>query len=546
MNDMLPDDDNSKASVCVEKAFAIYEEEKENKGAQLIFCDLSTPKHDGNFNVYEDIKQKLVDKGVPEKEIAFIHDANTETKKADLFAKVRSGDVRFLLGSTQKMGAGTNVQDRLIALHHLDVPWRPSDIEQQEGRIIRQGNMYKELNKPVKIFRYVTEGTFDSYSWQVIENKQKFIGQIMTSKSPVRSCDDVDEAALTYAEVKALCTGNPYIKEKMDLDIQVSKLKLLKANHTSQIYRMEDNITKTYPKEIARLTESIKGYKSDIAMFSEKKEGLKTRAALEDKQESLGLDKETSGGDASKDGKAKEEKEPFEMKVGNKVYTEKKEAGAALIEMCRSMKALSAPLDVGEYMGFKMTVSFEPFQRKFDLNLKGAISHHTDIGSDPVGNITRMNNVLAGMDGKLEKCEEKLANVEAQLEIAKVEVTKPFEKEQELSEKLERLSALNALLNMDESGDNKEEDVDRDTESEELTEESARENSVDEVVSDKAVSDKPQITGIYDDRSSVETQHQMGMNKSIFDRISAKKDTIEAQSKSADIKPQIRNKGQEI
>jgi hypothetical protein len=308
----------------------------------------------------------------------------------------------------------------------------------------------------------------------------------------------------------------------MDLDIQVSKLKLLKANHTSQIYRMEDNITKTYPKEIARLTESIKGYKSDIAMFSEKKEELKTRAVLEDG------------------------KEPFEMKVGNKVYTEKKEAGAALIEMCRSMKVLSSPLDVGEYMGFKITVSFEPFQRKFDLNLKGAISHYTDVGSDPVGNIIRMNNVLAGMDGKLEKCEEKLANVEAQLEIAKVEVTKPFEKEQELSEKLERLSALNALLNMDESGDNKEEDVDRDTESEELTEESARENSVDEVVSDKAVSDKPQITGIYDDRSSVETQHQMGMNKSIFDRISAKKDTIEAQSKSADIKPQIRNKGQEI
>ena len=229
LNDMLPDEENSKAATCVEKAYEIWENTKEQKSAQLIFCDLSTPKGDGTFNVYEDIKNKLMEKGVPEQEIAFIHDANTELRKA----------VRFLLGSTAKMGAGTNVQDRLIALHHLDVPWRPSDIEQQEGRILRQGN----LNPKVKIFRYVTEGTFDSYSWQLIENKQKFIGQIMTSKSPVRSCEDVDEAALSYAEVKALATGNPYIKEKMDLDIQVSKLKLMKANHTSQKYRLEDNIT---------------------------------------------------------------------------------------------------------------------------------------------------------------------------------------------------------------------------------------------------------------------------------------------------------------
>ena len=230
INDMLPDDENSKAATCVEKAFEIWEQTKEQKSTQLIFCDLSTPKGDGTFNVYEDIKKKLMEKGVPENEIAFIHDANTELRKAELFSKVRSGQVRFLLGSTAKMGAGTNVQDRLIALHHLDVPWRPSDIEQQEGRILRQGNR----NPKVKIFRYVTEGTFDSYSWQLIENKQKFIGQIMTSKSPVRSCEDVDEAALSYAEVKALATGNPYIKEKMDLDIQVSKLKLMKANHTSQ------------------------------------------------------------------------------------------------------------------------------------------------------------------------------------------------------------------------------------------------------------------------------------------------------------------------
>ena len=321
-----------------------------DKGAQLIFCDLSTPKNDGNFNVYDDIKQKLMSKGVPENEIAFIHDANTETKKADLFAKVRSGDVRFLLGSTAKMGAGTNVQDRLIALHHLDVPWRPSDIEQQEGRIIRQGNMYKELGKPVKIFRYVTEGTFDSYSWQVIENKQKFIGQIMTSKSPVRSCEDVDEAALTYAEVKALCTGNPYIKEKMDLDIQVSKLKLLKANHTSQRYRLEDNITQTYPKQIAALSEKIAGYKADIETFKTEKAELAARSVAV----------------FSEDGK---EKEPFEIRIGKRVFTDRKEAGTALIEMCRNVHSISTPVKVGDYMGFSLAVTFEPFQKTFDLSI---------------------------------------------------------------------------------------------------------------------------------------------------------------------------------
>ena len=267
LNDMLPDEENSKAATCVEKAYEIWENTKEQKSAQLIFCDLSTPKGDGTFNVYEDIKNKLMEKGVPEQEIAFIHDANTELRKAELFAKVRSGQVRFLLGSTAKMGAGTNVQDRLIALHHLDVPWRPSDIEQQEGRILRQGNQ----NDKVKIFRYVTEGTFDSYSWQLIENKQKFIGQIMTSKSPVRSCEDVDEAALSYAEVKALATGNPYIKEKMDLDIQVSKLKLMKANHTSQKYRLEDNITQHYPHQIAIFKERIEGFTADMEKYAKNK-----------------------------------------------------------------------------------------------------------------------------------------------------------------------------------------------------------------------------------------------------------------------------------
>ena len=417
INDMLPDEDNSKATTCVDKAFEIWEETKEQKSAQLIFCDLSTPKGDGTFNVYEDICNKLKEKGVPPEEIAFIHDANTEKRKAELFAKVRSGQVRFLLGSTAKMGAGTNVQDRLIALHHLDVPWRPSDIEQQEGRILRQGNM----NDKVKIFRYVTEGTFDSYSWQLIENKQKFIGQIMTSKSPVRSCEDIDEAALSYAEVKALATGNPYIKEKMDLDIQVSKLKLLKANHTSQRYRLEDNIAKHYPMQITALKERLEGYRADIQTYAAHKPV---------------------------------DKDAFSMKIGNRTYTDKKEAGAALIDMCRSAKQPNMAVTIGEYQGFKMSVSFDSFFSKFTISLKGSLSHEVEIGADPLGNLQRLSNALEGMTGKMADVEQKLSNVEHQLETAKVEVTKPFAQEQELAEKLERLAELNALLNMDEKGDN--------------------------------------------------------------------------------------------
>ena len=417
INDMLPDEDNSKATTCVDKAFEIWEETKEQKSAQLIFCDLSTPKGDGTFNVYEDIRGKLIEKGVPPEEIAFIHDANTETRKAEQFAKVRSGQVRFLLGSTAKMGAGTNVQDRLIALHHLDVPWRPSDIEQQEGRILRQGNM----NDKVKIFRYVTEGTFDSYSWQLVENKQKFIGQIMTSKSPVRSCEDIDEAALSYAEVKALATGNPYIKEKMDLDIQVSKLKLLKANHTSQRYRLEDNIAKHYPMQITALKERLEGYRTDIQTYTAHKP----------------VDKDV-----------------FSMKIGNRTYTDKKEAGAALIDMCRSAKQPNMAVTIGEYQDFKMSVSFDSFFSKFTVSLKGSLSHEVEIGADPLGNLQRLSNALEGMTGKMADVEQKLSNVEHQLETAKVEVTKPFAQEQELAEKLERLAELNALLNMDEKGDN--------------------------------------------------------------------------------------------
>ncbi len=339
------------------------------------------------------------------------------------FAKVRSGQVRFLLGSTAKMGAGTNVQDRLIALHHLDVPWRPSDIEQQEGRILRRGN----LNPKVKIFRYVTEGTFDSYSWQVIENKQKFISQIMTSKSPVRSCEDVDEAALTYAEVKALATGNPYIKEKMDLDIQVSKLKLMKANHTSQKYRLEDNIAKHYPQQIAILKERIDGMEADI---------------------------QTAKANLPRTGMSVSDKEQFLMKVGDKTYTDKKEAGTALLEMCKEMKTVNVPVTVGEYAGFKMAVSFDSFSHRFAMNLKGQLSHNLEIGSDPIGNIARINHVLESMIREFTEAKTKLDTVEHQLETAKAEVLKPFAQEAELAEKLERLSALNALLNMDEKGDN--------------------------------------------------------------------------------------------
>ena len=416
INDMLPDEENSKSTTCVDKAFEIWENTKEQKSAQLIFCDLSTPKGDGTFNVYEDIRDKLIERGVPKEEIAFIHDANTELRKAELFAKVRSGQVRFLLGSTAKMGAGTNVQDRLIALHHLDVPWRPSDIEQQEGRILRQGN----LNPKVKIFRYVTEGTFDSYSWQLIENKQKFIGQIMTSKSPVRSCEDIDEAALSYAEVKALATGNPYIKEKMDLDIQVSKLKLMKANHTSQRYRLEDNIAQHYPKQIATLKERLAGYKADIQTYGQNKP----------------LDKDS-----------------FSIKIGNRVFTDKKEAGTVLIDMCRNAKQPNMAVSIGEFQGFKMSVSFDSFNSKFTIALKGQLSHEVEIGADPLGNLQRLSNALEAMNGRMGIVEEKLANVEHQLETAKVEVTKPFPQEAELSEKLERLAQLNALLNMDEKGD---------------------------------------------------------------------------------------------
>ena len=416
VNELLPDNPESKISVCAEKSYEIWKDTAAQKSAQLIFCDLSTPKGDGSFNVYDDLKQKLIEKGVPEKEIAFIHDANTEAKKAELFGKVKSGQVRFLIGSTAKMGAGTNVQDRLIALHHLDIGWKPSDLEQREGRIIRQGNH----NKKVHIFRYVTESTFDSYMWQLIENKQKFISQIMTSKAPVRSCEDVDEAALSYAEVKALATGNPAVKEKMALDVDVAKLKLLKANHMNNQYRLEDDIVRNFPQQIAKLTEIIDSYKADIAHFSEHK--------ITDPEQ-------------------------FSMEISGKVFTEKKEAGAALLAVCKDIKSVDAAMDIGSYQGFNMRIQFDSWSKEFILSVKHESVAKVRLGADALGNITRINNLLESYPEKLAEAEQRLETVQEQMTNAKEEVGKPFPKEEELSQKLERLSELNALLNMDERED---------------------------------------------------------------------------------------------
>ncbi len=416
VNELLPDNPESKISVCAEKSYEIWKDTAAQKSAQLIFCDLSTPKGDGSFNVYDDLKRKLMEKGVPEKEIAFIHDANTEAKKTELFGKVKSGQVRFLIGSTAKMGAGTNVQDRLIALHHLDIGWKPSDLEQREGRIIRQGNH----NKKVHIFRYVTESTFDSYMWQLIENKQKFISQIMTSKAPVRSCEDVDEAALSYAEVKALATGNPAVKEKMALDVDVAKLKLLKANHMNNQYRLEDDIARNFPQQIAKLTEIIDSYKADIAHYSEHK--------ITDPEQ-------------------------FTMEIGGKVFTEKKEAGAALLAVCKDIKSVDAAMDIGNYQGFNMRIQFDGWSKEFILSVKNEAVSKVHLGADVLGNITRINNLLDSYPEKLSEAQQRLETVYEQLANAKEEVGKPFPKEEELNQKLERLSELNALLNMDERED---------------------------------------------------------------------------------------------
>ena len=411
INDMLPDYEDSKINRCVENTFSIWNETKEQLSTQLIFCDLSTPKNDGSFNVYDDIREKLVTKGIPKEEIVFIHEAGTETKKAELFAKVRSGQVRVLLGSTPKLGAGTNIQDRLIALHHLDCPWKPADLEQQEGRILRQGNQ----NKKVKLFRYVTENTFDAYMWQILENKQKFISQIMTSKSPVRACEDVDDTALSYAEIKALATGNPYIKEKMDLDIQVSKLKLLKANHTSQKYKLETDIAKNYPMQIAAQKERLAGLRSDAEAV---------RPIFEN--------------------------EDFSMIVSNKTFTDKKEAGTALLAACEGLKAIHTEGKIGTFHDFSLYAKFDAFNQRYIMTIKRKCSYLIEMGKDILGNLQRISNALSGIEKKMEETEQKLETLQKQLETAQEEAAKPFPKEKELQEKMERLAELNSLLNMDE------------------------------------------------------------------------------------------------
>ena len=409
VNGMLPDNEESKVNACMDNIYRVWEAGEEKKLTQLVFCDLSTPHNDGTFNVYDDLKAKLMERGIPAEEIAFIHDAKTEVQKAALFTSVRRGLVRVLIGSTAKMGAGTNVQRKLAALHHLDIPWRPSDIEQREGRMIRQGN----TNESVDVFRYVTENTFDAYMWQTIESKQKFISQIMTSKSPVRSCEDIDETALSYAEVKALATGNPYIKEKMDLEIDVSRLKLVKANYQSQKYAMEDRLLKYFPREVKLTEERIAGFKADMSLYERHK---------------------------TKD---------FPGMVLNGVnYAEKKDAGAALIETC---KAQTSPelKEVGSFRGFTLMLSYDTFGKTFKLTLKGALSHTIDLGSDIHGNIQRMENAFDMFPTRLNACEQALANLQTQIENAKAEVEKPFAQEDELRTKMARLAELDAMLNMD-------------------------------------------------------------------------------------------------
>ena len=415
LNDMLLDAGESKVNACVENAFQVWEDGKDTQATQLIFCDLSTPKTDGTFNVYDDVRNKLVERGIPKEQIAFIHEYNTEVRKAELFAKVRAGQVRILMGSTPKLGAGTNVQDRLLALHHLDCPWKPSDLEQQEGRILRQGNQ----NDKVKIFRYVTENTFDSYMWQILENKQKFISQIMTSKSPVRACEDVDDTALSYAEIKALATGNEYIKEKMDLDVQVSKLKLLKANHTSQIYRLESDIAKRYPVQITALKEKIAGMRVDADVVK-------------------GIDLQDN--------------DHFAMTVGGKLYTDKKEAGVALLSAASGLKSVKSAGQIGEYHGFALSSEYNFLSNTYTMTIKGKCSYKIEFGKDTLGNIQRIHNALSAIGKKLADTEQNLETVQQQLKTAQEEVQKPFPKEAELSEKMERLAELNAMLNMDEKG----------------------------------------------------------------------------------------------
>ena len=438
INPDLPDDPMSKVNLCVDNIFRIWENGKADRLTQLVFSDLSTPKKQTQndkiaaksvsaevhgitesidvptksvFTVYEDIRDKLIARGVPKSEIAFIHDADTEVKKKDLFAKVRSGTVRVLIGSTQKMGAGTNVQDKLIALHDLDCPWRPGDLAQRAGRIVRQGNM----NPEVHIYRYVTEQTFDAYSWQTVENKQKFISQIMTSKSPVRSCDDVDETALSYAEIKALCAGDERIKEKMDLDVDVARLKLMKASHQSQQFRLEDNLLKHFPEQIEQNKGFIAGFEADMRTLAEHPHPADGFTGME---------------------------------VRGDILTDKDNAGAAILETFKDAKGME-PVPIGTYRGFAMSLTLEDFGRDYILTLKGKMSHRVELSKDVRGNLIRIDNVLNSMEKRKQTVQEKLDNLYAQLDAAKAEIGKPFPQEDELRTKSARLAELNAELNID-------------------------------------------------------------------------------------------------
>ena len=412
LNAMLPDFENSKINACVDNVYRIWEEYKDKKSAQLVFCDLSTPKNDGTFSVYNDIRKKLIERGVPESEVRFIHEAETDVKKKELFQKVRKGEVRVLMGSTQKMGAGTNVQDRLIALHDVDCPWRPADLEQRSGRIIRQGNS----NPKVEIYRYVTKQTFDAYLYQLVEGKQKFASQIMTSKSPVRSAEDIDETALSYAEIKMLATGNPYIKEKMDLDIQVQKLKLLKSNFLSEKYSLEDKIIKYYPQRITSLENRINGLTADVETAKQHPKPTNDRFVG--------------------------------MEVKGVFYSEKADAGKAIIEACKEMTS-PAPVPLGKYRGFETELSFDTTERSYCVTVKGETSKQVSLGDDVFGNITRIDNTVERFADDLEKAKDSLADTKNQFETAQKEVQKPFVQEEELKSKLARLDELNILLNMD-------------------------------------------------------------------------------------------------
>ena len=444
INPMLPDEETTKVNQCVANILQYWRDGEEEKLTQLVFCDISTPKttpsqraakaspgtldspeihalesaisleesSDTPFTVYEDVRQKLIDAGMPPEQIAFIHDANTEVKKRELFAKVRSGQVRVLMGSTAKMGAGTNVQDKLIALHDLDCPWRPSDLQQRLGRIVRQGNE----NEEVEIYRYVTEGTFDAYLYQLVENKQKFIAQIMTSKAPVRVADDVDETALSYSEIKALATGNPLIIEKCNLDMEVARLGMLKASHLNQVYALEELVYRKYPEEITRLTERIAGYEQDVALA----------AAHPKAQEGF-----------------------CGMEVDGRHYTEKEGAGKAIIDVCTRMTGSDAVL-LGQYRGFSMVLAYDGRSNEYRITLKGTLSHTVTLGADVFGNITRLDNALENLAGSLQAEQNSLEETKAQLENARTELATPFAREEELAEKTARLKELNILLNMDE------------------------------------------------------------------------------------------------